>query len=109
MSLTCNAFPTNTVGATQQTVACLGPKVVNIIDNELLPEQFLLLVIDSLNRLATLANAPAALSTIDACEVSEALRLANCSDHSLTPAFPVDIPSMQGIILAMLNEGICVG
>jgi len=107
MAVTCNSFADNTVGVTQQTVACLGPKVVNLIDNELLPEQFLLLVIDALARLAAEDGSPAALTDADSCDISETLRLAACADHDLTPVFEVNIPQLQAIILYMLNEGLC--
>jgi len=107
MAVTCNSFADNTVGTTQQTVACLGPKVVNLIDNELLPEQFLLLVIDALQRLAAGGGSPASLADAEACDVSETLRLAACADHDLTPVFEVNTPQLQAIILWMLNEGLC--
>ncbi len=110
MALTCNPFPDNTIGTTQQTVACLGPKVVNLIENEILPEQFLLLVIDTLNRMATETGVPpSALSTIEPCDVADALRTAYCSTHDLTPVFSVNTPQLQGIILAMLNNALCGG
>lgn len=108
MALSCNAFASNTVGTTQQMVACLGPKIVNLDENELLPEQFLLLVIDSLNRLYEGGTSPEGLSAGPlVCDIAEALRLARCADHDLTPVFSVTIPQLQGIILWMLNQGIC--
>lgn len=108
MALSCTtAFSSNTVGVTQQQVACLGPKVVNLDENELLPEQFLLLVIDSLNRLGAAEAFPRQIADVSSCDVSEALRLARCADHDLTPVFSVTTPQLQGIILAMLNEGLC--
>lgn len=106
MAVTCNTFTSNTIGTTQQQVACLGPKVVNIIESEIQPEQFLLLVIDLLNRMADSAPPPL-LDTLEACDVAETLRLAYCATHDLTPVFSVNIPQLQGIILTMMNEALC--
>jgi hypothetical protein len=106
MALTCNSFSANTIGTTQQTVACLGPKVVNIIESEIQPEQFLLLVIDMLNRMAGAAP-PIPLSEVQPCDVAEALRLAYCATHDITPVFGVNTPQLQGIILTMMNEALC--
>lgn len=108
MALTCNPFPDNTIGTTQQTVACLGPKVVNIIEHEIQPELFLLLVIDTLNRMAVESGLPpSALSTLAPCDVADALRTAFCVTHDLTPVFSVNIPQLQGIILGMMNNALC--
>ena len=88
MAVTCNSFTDNTIGTTQQQVACLRPKVVNLIENEIQPEQFLLLVIDMLNRMAVSAPPPL-LDTLEPCDVAETLRLAYCVTHDLTPVFSV--------------------
>ncbi len=107
MAIPCNAFGTNTVGATQQTAACKAPHIANLEDDELLPEQFLLLVLDSLQRLAALAAAPASIVNSSACDVAEALRVASCAMLTNTPAFPLTIPQLQGLILWQLNQAIC--
>lgn len=106
MAVTCNTFSTNTIGTTQQQVACLGPKVVNLIENEIQPEQFLLLVIDMLNRMANAAPPPL-LNDLEPCDIAETLRLAYCVTHDLTPVYSVNIPQLQGIILTMMNEALC--
>ncbi len=103
----CNSFPLNTIGTTQQQIACLGPKVVNLIENEIQPEQFLLLVIDMLNRMSLVTSYPQTIEALQPCDVAETLRLAYCSTHDITPVFSVNIPQLQGIILTMLNEGLC--
>lgn len=105
--LTCNTFDDNTVGATQQTAACKAPHLANLEDHQLLPEQFMLLVIDSLQRIAPAVSSQAALSFLTACDAADALRNASCAMLTNTPAFPLTIPQLQAIILWQLNELAC--
>lgn len=102
--LTCNAFANNTVGVTQQAAACNAPHLANLEDHQLLDEQFLLLVLDSMIRYGI-----GDLSTLTrTCDAADALRNASCAMLTNTPAFPLTIPQLQAQILLILNEGICV-
>jgi hypothetical protein len=105
--LTCNAFSSNTVGTTQQVAACRAPHIANLEENQLLDEQFLLLVIDSLERLRTNPGTLPNLNTILPCDASDALRNASCAMKTNTPAFPLTVPQLQALILVQLNEGLC--
>lgn len=105
--LTCNAFASNTVGATQQVAACKAPHVANLEDKQLLDEQFLLLVIDSIERLRTNPGTIPNLNTAPACDLAEALRNASCAMLTNTPAYSLTIPQLQSIILWQLNETLC--
>lgn len=108
MPLTCNAFADNTVGVTQRTAACVAPHVVNLSDTQLLPEQFLFLVIDSLQRLSATVEAIPDLSTLQACDAAAAARNAYCALATTnTPSFPVDMAQLQALILLQLNEALC--
>ena len=107
MALTCPAFAENTVGSTQQLAACAAPQLANLSDHQLLPEQFLLLVLDSLQRLATSVSSAALLSELESCDASDALRSASCVMLTNTPAFPLTTPQLQAIILWQLNELLC--
>lgn len=102
MPLTCNAFSSNTVGITQNVSACKAPHLANLSDHELLPEQFLLLVLDSLNRLF-----PSSLSEALTCDMADALRNASCAMLTNTPQFTVTTAELQAQILFILNEVIC--
>lgn len=109
MALTCNSFASNTVGTTQQIAACKVPHLANLEDHQLLPEQFLLLVIDVLTRLNELLGPalPAGVGDVVQCDAAEALRLASCAMLTNTPAFPLTTPQLQSIILWQLNQFIC--
>ena len=105
--LTCNAFADNTVGSTQQIAACLGPKIANLEDHQLLEEQFLLLVLDSLKRLNGTAPEFPVLADAPVCDLADALRNASCAMLTNTPAFQNTIPQLQSQILYLLNEANC--
>lgn len=108
MALECNTFAENTVGSTQQTVACKVPHLANLEDHQLLPEQFLLLVIDTLNRLAPRLSEHFSLAELtNACDAADALRFASCAMLTNTPAFPLTIAQLQSIVLWQLNQSIC--
>lgn len=102
MALTCNAFAENTVGETQNVSACAAPHLANLSDHQLLDEQFLLLVLDSLNRLN-----PGLLAAASACDLSDALRNASCAMLTNTPQFPTTPVELQAQILYLLNESLC--
>lgn len=105
--LTCNTFAENTVGATQQVAACKAPHLANIEDHQLLDEQFLLLVIDTLNRLAAPVASAALLTAMTPCDAADALRNASCVMLTNTPAFPLTTSQLQAIVLWQLNELLC--
>ncbi len=102
--LTCNAFADNTVGSTQQTAACKAPHLANLSDHELLPEQFMLLVLDSLRRLGLND-----IEGVAACDFADALRNASCAMLTNTPAFSLEPVQLQAQILFLLNESLCEG
>lgn len=102
MAIACNAFADNTVGATQNTSACVAPHAANLSDHELFPEQFMLLVLDSLSRIY-----PGVLAAAPACDLAAALRNASCAMLTNTPQFPTTPAEMQSQILYLLNEGLC--
>jgi hypothetical protein len=101
MALSCNSFATNTVGSTQQTAACIGPKIANLEDHQILDEQFLLLVLDSLVRLY--GPIPEGAD----CDLAAALRNASCAMQTNTPAFQNTITQLQSQIAYLLNEAVC--
>lgn len=109
MPLTCNSFAENTVGVTQRTVACVVPKVVNMNDRELPLMTFLLLVIDSLERLRSVETPTfPALADIEYCDAAAALRNAYCAlAMTNTPAFSITEAQAMSIILTQLNEALC--
>lgn len=103
--LLCNTFADNTVGQTQNSAACLGPHLVNLGDHELLPEQFQLIVLDSLKRL--LPGVWTQMLSAPKCDMVDALRSASCVMLTNTPQYPSTPAELQAQILYMLNEGIC--
>jgi hypothetical protein len=102
MALSCNAFADNTVGSTQNVSACAAPHLANLSDHQLLDEQFLLLVLDSLNRLY-----PGVLAAAAPCDLADALRNASCAMLTNTPQYPTTPVQLQSQILYLLNEGLC--
>lgn len=107
MALTCNAFADNTIGATQNVSACAAPHLANLSDHQLNDEQFLLLVLDSLRRLAEGAGAPGPLEGASACDLADALRNASCVMDFTTPQTGPTVAEQQAQILYMLNVGLC--
>ena len=69
MALSCNAFADNTVGVTQNLSGCVAPHLANLSDHQLHDEQFMLLVLDSLNRLF-----PGVLAAALPCDLADVLR-----------------------------------
>ena len=102
MALSCNAFADNTVGSTQNVSACAAPHLANLSDHQLLDEQFLLLVLDSLNRIY-----PGVLSAALPCDLADALRNASCAMLTNTPQFSTTPVQLQSQILYLLNEAVC--
>lgn len=108
MALTCNAFASATVGQTQNVSACAAPHLANLSDHEILPEQFLLLVLDSLRRLSAVEGSTVPdLGTASACDFADALRNASCALLTNTPQFPTTPVELQAQILWLLNEALC--
>jgi hypothetical protein len=105
MALICNAFADNTVGSTQNASACAAPHLANLSDHQLLDEQFMLLVLDSLARL--LPGVWAQMLSAPKCDLADALRNASCAMLTNTPQFPTTPTELQAQILYMLNEGVC--
>ena len=104
MALTCNAFADNTIGSTQNTSGCVAPHLANLSDHQLNDEQFMLLVLDSLNRLN-----PGALADAAACDLADALRNASCVMDFTTPQTGTTPAQVQAQILYLLNEQLCEG
>lgn len=100
--LTCNSFADNSVGQTQNVSACAAPHLANLSDHQLLEEQFMLLVLDSLNRLF-----PGALASALPCDLADALRNASCAMLTNTPQFSTTPVQLQAQILYLLNEAVC--
>lgn len=102
MALTCNGFTDNTVQATQLALGCT-PEPANLRDNELLEEQFLLTVLDALERL----DIGPALSAYASCDGADATRVAFCAINGITPG-PQNSPAkIKAAILLKLNEALC--
>jgi len=105
MALTCNQLAVNTVGTTQNISACKAPHSVNLSDHELLPEQFMLLVLDTLAHV--IPDSWAALQAAPACDIATALRFGSCAMLTNTPQFPTTPVELQAQILYMLNDALC--
>jgi hypothetical protein len=109
MALSCNAFSgggslDQTVATTQQSVTC-KQKCETL--REIEDPNFLLVVIDALNRLANnYATTQALVANLDTGEIAQAVEYAVCATENVgTPNVEPDIA--KGIILAQLNELLC--
>lgn len=102
MALSCNAFEDQTVEATQSILGCTN-EPANLQDNELLEEQFLLTVLDALQRLGLEVS----LDDYDPCDGSEAARAAFCAVNHITPNLQNPPAKIKAAILWMLNEAVC--
>ena len=102
MALSCNAFADNTIGSTQNTSGCVAPHLANLSDHQLHDEQFMLIVLDSLNRLY-----PGVLAAAPACDLADALRNASCAMAFTTPQTGPTPAQQQAQILYLLNEALC--
>lgn len=102
-----NQFSANTVGTTQQVASCLE-KSARSAAFELNDEQFLLLVIDSLNRKAVAGGAGnfPNVSTYTACDGEEAAHNAKCALEFLSPPFNTNVGQLKQIILWQLNQSL---
>lgn len=102
MPLTCDAFAENTVRDTQQTADCkqttTGLEEYGVLDN-----QFLLLVLDSLERLGIGPT----LAAIAMCDAEAALKNANCAVDLITSPGNIDEQKLKALILLKLNEELC--
>lgn len=102
MALTCDGFEDQTVEATQSTLGCTN-EPANLQDNELLEEQFLLTVLDALQRL----GGEVSLEDYDPCDGALAARAAFCHVNNITPQFQNPPAKIKAAILWMLNERLC--
>lgn len=107
MALTCAGFDQVLVGQVQQVAACVAPKIANLEDHEILPEQFLMFVIASLERLRLNPGTFPNINTMPACDANDALRAVSCKMLTNTLAYPITVPQMQAIIAWQLNEALC--
>lgn len=108
MALPCNVFADQTIGITQQIAACLNPPP-NLGDSELPEEQFLLVVLDQLQRRAE-GSGTGELPTIqslDVCDILQASRNASCVALNISPPFNVEPAMLKAIILTMINAFNC--
>lgn len=103
MSLECEAILSQTVQATQNTLGCT-PEPANLSDSELPEEQFLLMVLDALNRLGIGGT----LDDYVPCEGAEVARLTYCAIYNqITPGMQNPPAKIKAAILWMLNQALC--
>lgn len=102
MAVTCNSFADNTVSQTQNTLGCTN-EPVNISDNEMPLETFLLTVLDMLDR----AGLGVSLADYDPCDGVEVSRLAFCELNAFTPGIQNPPAKIKAAILWLLNERLC--
>lgn len=98
MPLSSNGYASQTVATTQQVVAC-KPQVAGLQDVGILPEQFLLTVLDALER----KGYGPALDGLDSCDAVEAFRNAACAVNNISPPFNIDPQKVMAFILLKLN------
>lgn len=107
--LTCtDAFANNTVPAT----VCLAqqfPNTDGLAPFELIDEgDFLLLILDSLQRLSAGAAEIPSIATATQCDVQQASVLAQCSmSNRVTPTERLTPMKLKALILWQLNEALC--
>lgn len=101
--LECDAITSQTIETTQSTLGCT-PEVANLSDSELPEEQFLLLVLDALNRLGIGGT----LADYVPCDGAEVARLAYCAVYNkITPGMQNPPAKIKAAILWMLNQALC--
>lgn len=103
----CNPWPDNTVLTTDQVAACKETSS-RAADHEMLEMQFLLAVIDALQRLAVAdVDGFQPLSAYLVCEGEENARNAVCAMGNITPPFQANSAELKQIILWQLGNGLC--
>lgn len=102
-----NQFAANTVGVTQQVASC-RERTARGAAFELSDVQFLLLVIDSLNRkgISTPESDIPNVSDYNACDGEEAAHNAKCALEFLSPPFNSNVMELKQIVLWMLNQAL---
>lgn len=104
---TCDPWIANTVGITDQIAACKETSA-RAADFEMLDMQFLLAVIDSLERKAQgAAGTFRTLVNYTMCDVEANARAAACAMGNITPPFQADKAELKQIILWQLGNGLC--
>ena len=81
--------------------------MANLANNEIFQQQFLLFVIDYLERITQLIGSPQPLSSLTACDAAEALRLASCFIGSYQPPPTLTMAQLQSIVAWQLNDIVC--
>jgi len=102
-ALECNALLSQTVSATQNQLGCT-PEPANLSDSELPEGQFLLLVLDSLDRLGIGGS----LADYVPCEGAELARTTYCQIYAgVTPGMQNPPAKIKAAILWLLNSALC--
>lgn len=103
----CNPWTSNTVRFSDQIAACRETSS-RALDFEMLDVQFLLTVIDALERKAQgAAGTFLPLSGYTACTGELNAKNAQCAIGNLTPPFQADAAELKQIILWQLANGLC--
>lgn len=103
---TCNSFN----GTSLTDAACLiGQKAepANLGNNEIDSLKFLFLIADMLEALRLNPGTLPSLASINMCDASETLRLANCHTQFVTFPPNVTVATLQAVIATQLNEALC--
>ncbi len=103
----CDPWPANTVRFSAQQAACRETSS-RALDFEMLDMQFLLTVIDALERRAQGADGNfLPLTDYTACDGEANAKNAQCAIGNLTPPFQADAAELKQIILWQLANGLC--
>lgn len=103
----CNPWGANTARFSDQLAAC-KENSAQAENYALLPERFLLLVIDSLERLAQAGVAGfQPLTAYEACDGVANAKNAQCAFQNLTPPFQFNSDEMQQIVEWQLGNALC--
>lgn len=106
--LSCNVYENQTVGTTQQLASCISD-TAGLEGSELPEEQFLLVVLDQLQRRASgigTGELPL-IQDLLACDIEQAARNAYCAALNISPPFDINATKLKALILTMLNEFNC--
>lgn len=104
---TCNPWTANTIRFSAQQAACRESSS-RALDFEMLDMQFLLAVIDALERKAQGAGGTfLPLSDYTACDGEANAKNAACAMGNTTPPFQADKAELKQIILWQLGNGLC--